>query len=68
MKKLTLTTDASPEWLAAICHGEDCPCHGAFNCPFYTMMDVWPDCEAVTPEMWAELMEERDGNHASVTE
>ena len=63
MKKITLKTDASPEWLAEICHGEDCPCRGAFECPFDE--ERGPACDIVTPEMWAGLMEEEDGNHAS---
>ena len=58
MARITLTTDASPEWLAAVCHGEDCPCHGAFDCPFNEVGG--PVCGVVTPEMWAGLMEEDD--------
>ena len=57
MKKLTLATNASPEWLAEVCHGEDCPCRGCWNCPFPLEEGI---CENVTPEMWAELMEECD--------
>lgn len=66
MKKITLTTDASPEWLAEICHGEDCPCRGAFECPFDE--ERGPACDIVTPEMWARLMEVCDGNTASEAE
>ena len=67
MKKISLKTETSPEWLAAVCHSiSDCPCKH-FGCPFATE-EEGSDCDAVTPEMWAELMEECDGNHAPVTE
>ena len=66
-KKITLTTDASPEWLAEVCHSDmDCPCKH-WGCPFH-WTEEGPECEAVTPEMWAGLMEECDGNTASEAE
>ena len=62
-KKITLKTKTPPSLLATVCRTEwDCPCE-AFECPFNR--DGGFDCENVTSEMWAELMEEEDGNTAS---
>lgn len=66
-KKITLKTETSPEWLEAVCHSDmDCPCKH-WGCPFH-WSEEGPECEAVTLEMWAELMEECDGNTASEAE
>ena len=63
MRTIRFKIEVGPEDLASICTSTDldsCVCKGgAICCPFEH--DGICDCWDVTPEMWAELLEEEDG-------